>query len=131
MKKQVSLSTSIGKIIQDVHFAFSGQALIMFSDGTFAALGAGADDDCASEVREETLNISSLDARELIRLGIGTEEEIASLRDKKQEEKRLRIEAEEIGRLKYLLNKYGAKSPDSVCKMDGKPILPAEKIKGE
>ena len=77
MKQEVKLTQAYGKTLEDVCFSYmNGQAMLLFSDGTFTTLGINLDEDGNEEIVSEEMDLLSFGDGELIRAGLMTEEEL-------------------------------------------------------
>lgn len=106
MKTEVKLTESIGKTLAAVAFSESyckGQCVLAFTDGTFATLGIDRGCERGEDwIMQEELSLFDFGDDELVRAGIVTAEEIATMRkdrDRKlaaERDARLRQEFERL-----------------------------------
>ena len=83
MKTQIPLSDAIGKTLEAFEFSFCcAGAVLVFTDGTFAALGIERGyEHCDDKIAEDTLSVFEFGDDKLISAGITTAEELAEMRD--------------------------------------------------
>ena len=82
MKQEIRLTLALGKTLEGVAFSSTcGQAVLVFTDGTFATLGVSrgyCEGD--EEVVEAELELHNFGDAELIRVGITTDDELNRIR---------------------------------------------------
>ena len=78
MKKEIKLSEALGKTLAGFESSFtSGQAVLVFADGTFSTIGIDRGRGYGGEeIAERELNILDFGNDKLIALGITSEEEL-------------------------------------------------------
>lgn len=115
MKTEVTLREAVGKVLTNVAFsewANSGKCVLVFSDETFTTLGIErgyeADDE---EIREDKINLLEFGDEILVRVGIATREELATIRSERKKRMEDEIQARtherdlrEFERLKRIFN---------------------------
>lgn len=76
MRKELELKLQVGKTFEGFAFSGYGQAVLVFSDGTFSTLRATED----REIEEDQLDLYNFGGEALIATGIVTEDELERLR---------------------------------------------------
>lgn len=116
MKTEVKLTDAVGKTLAAVEFSESyrsGQAVLAFTDNTFATLGVergyeGGDE----EIVEEPLDVFDFGDEKLVRSGIVTAEELETMRKVRDEQQRAEHQAQQEARdrqeFERLKRKFGA-----------------------
>ena len=132
MKLQISLDDTPGKIVEGVHFFIGGQAVIVFTDGTYASLGV----DCGNQKGDECVTAEEIDFKkthdsELVKAGIASQEELDSFRDELNLKlQRMNLEIEKVQFLclskKFMPDIYQAAV--EVIRLDSKLVFSAGKI---
>ena len=114
MRQELKMTEALGKTLEGIEISIFGcQAVLTFTDGTFAALKAIRGYDAGDEgIVEAKLSLLEFGDAELIRVGIATAEELAVIRDDvismalaKQDAAREIFDRKEFERLKL---KFGA-----------------------
>jgi len=116
MRQEVKLTAAVGKTLEGVAFSSSysgGQAVLTFSDGTFATLGVSRGYEAGDEeIKEDKLSLFGFGDAELIRVGVVTAEELQALRAAKDAESRAASQAAQEARdrqeFERLKRKFGA-----------------------
>ena len=116
MKTEVKLTEAIGKTLAAVEFSESwcgGQAVLAFTDGTFATLGVERGYESGEdEIKEDTLAVFDFGDEKLARAGIVTLDEMAAMRAEqtrqRQAEAQYRQEARDRQEFERLKRKFGA-----------------------
>ena len=109
MKTEIKMSDAIGKTIKDFAFSgsYNGQAVIVFDDDTFAALGIQFGyESMDADIVERGLNITEFGDSEIERVGIATEHELIDIRNHQDElwrENQKLADLEQLERLKKRL----------------------------
>ena len=84
MKAEVKLTEAVGKTLQAVEFSESycgGQAVLAFTDDTFATLGVERGYESGDEeIKEDALAVFDFGDKKLARAGIVTLDEMAAMR---------------------------------------------------
>ena len=116
MKTEVKLTEAVGKTLAAVEFSESycgGQAVLAFTDGTFATLGIERGYESGDEeIVEEALSVFDFGDKKLVRAGIVSADELAAMRkardDQQKAEQQARQEARDRQELERLKKKFGA-----------------------
>lgn len=116
MKTEVKLTEAVGKTLAAVEFSESycgGQAVLAFTDGTFATLGVERGYESGDEeIKEDTLAVFEFGDEKLVRAGIVTDDELAAMRkardDQQRADQQARQEARDRQEFERLKRKFGA-----------------------
>jgi len=104
LRQEVKLTEAIGKTLEGVAFSHTiGQAVLTFTDGTFATLGVADGPAEQGEIEECELVLHDFGDDKLISLGITTDRELRASRGTaatREHEYRLHNEILEYARLK-------------------------------
>lgn len=111
MKQEVKLTETLGKTLESVAFSgTNGQAVLVFTNGTFTTLGVKVDEytneQGGEQVVEDLLDWSNFWGAELIKVGVVTKEELQGLHDHWQKENRQQYEAGEKAEFERLKKKF-------------------------
>lgn len=97
MKTEVKLTEAVGKTLAAVEFSDSyrgGQAVLSFTDGTFATLGVErGHEDGDEEIKEDTLAVFDFGDEKLARAGIVTLDEMAAMRAERTRQLKAAVQA--------------------------------------
>lgn len=116
MKTEVKLTEAVGKTLQAVEFSASycgGQAVLAFTDGTFATLGVERGYESGDEeIVEEPLAVFDFGDEKLVRAGLVTAKELEAMRKARDEQQRAERQAQQEARdrqeFERLKRKFGA-----------------------
>ncbi len=116
MKSEIKLTNAIGKTLAAVELSnrcYGGQAVIAFTDGTFATLGIDRGYESGDEeIKEDALRVFEFGDEKLIRAGIVTLEEINEMRTEKTRQEQAQQQASQEARdrreFERLKKKFGA-----------------------
>lgn len=108
MKKEITLSNAVGKILKGFEFSCScGQAVLIFTDDTFATLKVDIGYDRGDvEIADGKLELYDFGDDQLIGLGVITKTELNEKRDKKSREFLSKQENAEREQYEILRGKY-------------------------
>lgn len=113
MKKEVGIKESIGKVLIAVEFSegYQGsQCVFVFNDDTFLTIGIDRGYDPSDDkICEDKLKIFNFGDEALVRAGIVTPKEIASMREERDRKLKEDFEAREREELERLKIKFGMK----------------------
>ena len=105
---EISLTDAIGRVVEGAELSTTAeQAVITFTDGTFTTLGVDHGYGGA-EIEQDELNIPDFGDEQLIRVGITTENELATTRAERKRRSREREAAAERDQYERLRAKFGA-----------------------
>jgi len=116
MRQEVKLTAAVGKTLEGVAFSSGysvGQAVLTFSDGTFATLGVSRGYEAGDEeIEEDDLILFGFGDDELVRVGVVTAEELQALREAKDAQSLAALQAAQEARdrqeFERLKRKFGA-----------------------
>ena len=108
MKEEIALSKCLGKTLAGYAFSITCcQAVMTFTDGTFATIGISRGWDPGEiEFIEEKLNLHDFGDDKLICLGVITQSELNEMRDQKVKESLIERENAELALYEKLRNKF-------------------------
>ena len=108
MKQEIKLTEALGKTLKDVAFSYTcGQAVLVFTDGTFSTLGVLRGYEPGDEsVDEVSLELNNFGDAELIRVGVTTEEELNRIRSVQQIEHNEKRDAADRAYFERLKKKF-------------------------
>jgi hypothetical protein len=108
MRREVKLSNAVGKTLEGAAFSWtSTQAVLTFTDGSFAAIGLDRGrESCDDTLGEQELSFQNFGDSELIRVGVATAEELGVIAAARQAGARIRHEERERQELARLKKKF-------------------------
>ena len=115
MRTEIKFSESAGRTIEQVRYVeYNGQAVVTFTDGTFAVIGiergheVGDEELCDSELCFSAYSQSGM----VIELGIVTQAELDAKRKAHTEKQNASIRASELRRFQELKRKFEPEPAD-------------------